>query len=160
MISFGIMTVLLVAMACVVHYDLLGLFPIYPYKRRIMYMDNKRLHQPASEVDHLWIPKPGTDLNTFYSLPQPVILYDHDGDGGSYWTDSDDYDYDDSIHGYRENTDDKSSDDQVHRRCSTSDTDVDSVLATIMTQEPNIPDDYDDDNDYIAPGQEKDDDIF
>ncbi|XP_060840421.1 uncharacterized protein LOC132921417 [Rhopalosiphum padi] len=163
MISFGIMTALLVAMACVVHYDLLGLFRIHPYRQRIVYTDNEQhQHRPTSEFDHLWIPRPGTDPTISYSLLQPIILHDHGGDGDDYWTDSDDNYYDDGTHSNREITGNRHSDDQVHRHWPAPDTEVaDRVLATSTTEVPNVLDDAeDDDNDYVAPGQEWDGDIF
>lgn len=162
---FYVPQALLLAMVCVVHYDLFSLFSNHPYGQRIMYMDNERhQHRPTSEFDHLWIPRPGTDPSTFHSPPRLVIVHDHGSDGDGYWTDSDDghwTDSEDGTHSNRGTTSDKRSDNQVHRRRSTPDTEVDSVLETTTTEVPNVPaDDYDDDSDYVAPGQEWEDVVF
>ncbi|XP_060881123.1 uncharacterized protein LOC132952734 [Metopolophium dirhodum] len=156
MLSFGIMTALLVALACVVHYDLLGLFLSHPYGRRIVYTDNERhQHQPRSEFDHIWIPRPGTDPNTIYFIPQQVTVEDHGGDVEDYWTDSDDV-----VSGVNNRgiTDGRLSDGEVHRWEPVQDTVVDRVPTTTTTEEPDDCDD--DDDDYVAPGQEWDDDVF
>uniref|UniRef100_A0A2S2N7A2 Uncharacterized protein n=1 Tax=Schizaphis graminum TaxID=13262 RepID=A0A2S2N7A2_SCHGA len=147
-------------MACLVHYDLFGLFRIHSDRQRIVYTDNERhQHRPTSEFDHMWIPRPGTDPTISYSLLQPVIVHDLSGDGDDYWTDSDNNYYDDDTHSNRGTTGNRRSDDQVHRHWPALDTEVeDSVLVTNTTDEvPNV---LDDDNDYVAPGQEWDDDIF
>lgn len=161
---------LLLALTCVVHFDLLGLFLAHPYGRRIVYTDNEQQqYQPRSELDHIWIPRPGTDPNTLYFIPQPVILPVNVDDGDDYWTDSDD-DYwtqsDDDVGGAHNNRG-TLSDDEVHQQEPAPDTVVVSVPTTITTEVP----DYDSDNDnnsvddddddyYVASGQEWDDDVF
>jgi len=153
---FYVPQALLLAMTCVVHYDLFSLCSNRPYGRRILYTENEQ-HQrrPTSEFefDHIWIPRPGTDPTTFYSPPQLVIVHDHgtDGDGdNSYWTESAD-----GTNSNRETIGDKRSDDQVHR--PTPDTEVESVHETTTTEVPNV---LDNDSDYVAPGQEWEDDVF
>ncbi|KAE9523605.1 hypothetical protein AGLY_016157 [Aphis glycines] len=145
---------LLLVMTCVVHYDLFSLFSNHPYGRRIVYTDNERhQRQPTFDFDYIRIPRPGTDSTTFYSPPQ-FIVHDHGTDGDDYWTESVD-----GTHSNRGTTGDKRSDNQVHR--PTPDTEVDSVHETTTTEVPNVlDDDYDDDSDYVAPGQEWEDDVF
>lgn len=152
---FYVPQALLLAMVCVVHYDLFSLFSNHPYGQRIVYTDNERhQHRPTSEFDHLWIPRPGTDPTTFYSPPRLVIVNDHGIDGDDYWTESDD-----DTHSNPGTTGDKRSDNQVHG--PTLNTEVDSVHETTTIEVPNVlADDYNDDSDYVAPGQEWEDDIF
>ncbi|KAL5233013.1 hypothetical protein ACI65C_000423 [Semiaphis heraclei] len=130
---------LLLALTCVVHFDLLGLFLAHPYGRRIVYTDNEQQqYQPRSELDHIWIPRPGTDPNTLYFIPQPVILPVNVDDGDDYWTDSDD-DYwtqsDDDVGGAHNNRG-TLSDDEVHQQEPAPDTVVVSVPTTITTETP------------------------
>lgn len=153
---FYVPQVLLLAMTCVVHYDLFSLFSNHQYGQRIMYTDNERhQHRPTSEFDHMWTPRPGTDpITTFYSPPRLVIVHDHGTDSDDYWTESDD-----GTHRNRGTTEDKHSDNQDHR--PTPDTEIDSVHETTTTEVPNVlADDYDNDSDYVAPGQEWEDDVF
>jgi len=83
-----------------------------------------------------------------------AILHDHGTDGDDYWTESDD-----GTHSNRGTTGDKRSDNQVHK--PTPDTEVDSVYETTTTEILNVfAGDYDDDSDYVAPGQEWEDDVF
>ncbi|XP_015371870.1 PREDICTED: uncharacterized protein LOC107167365 [Diuraphis noxia] len=156
MISFGIMTAVLLALTCVVHYDLLSLFLPHPYGRRIMYADNEQQqYRPRSEADHVWIPKPGTAPNTSYFLPQPVILQVNSDDGEDFWTDSD---YD--VGGAHNNRGTLSNVD-VHQQEPASDTVVVRVPTITTTEVPDDSDDnYVDDDDYVAPEQEWDDDVF
>ncbi|XP_016659461.1 uncharacterized protein LOC100572990 isoform X2 [Acyrthosiphon pisum] len=155
--SLTVTKALLVALACVVHYDLLGLFLAHSHGRRIVYTDNERhQYRPRSEFDHIWIPRPGTDPNTLYSLPQPVTVQDHGGDVEDYWTDSDDY----VVSGVNDNRGGRLSEGEVHLRWEPApDTVVDYPVPTTTTTEE--PDERDDDgDDYVAPGQEWDDDVF
>ncbi|XP_022171510.1 uncharacterized protein LOC111034545 [Myzus persicae] len=165
MISFGIMTTLLVALACLVHYDLLGLFLDHPYARRIVYIHNgQHQHQPRFEFDHIWIPRPGTDPSTLHFLPLPVTVQDAGGKGEGYWTDSDD-DVDDA-HNNRSTIDGRLSRQDAHQQEPAPDTVVDGVPITTTTEVPDDRDDNNnqnynsDDDDYVAPGHEWDDDVF
>ncbi|CAI6369451.1 unnamed protein product [Macrosiphum euphorbiae] len=146
---------LLVALACVVHYDLLGLFLDHSYGRRIVYTDNERhQYRPRSEFDHIWIPRPGTDPNTLYLVPRTVTVQDHGSeDVEDYWTDSDDV-----VINNRGTTGSRLSDGEVHRWEPAPDTVVDRVPTTTTTEQPD--DREDDGDDYVAPGQEWDDDVF
>lgn len=79
-------------------------------------------------------------------------MKDHGSDVEDYWTDSDDVVSDVNNRGGR------LSDGEVHRWDLAPDTVVDRVPTTTTTEEP---DDCDDDgDDYVAPGQEWDDDVF
>jgi len=153
---FYVSQALLVALACVVHYDLLGLFLAHSYGRRIVYSDNEQhQYRPRSEFDHIWIPRPGTDPNTLYLVPRPVTLPDHGGRVEDYWTDTDDV----VKCNDRGNAGGKLCDGEVHRREPAPDTAVvDRVHTTTTAEEPDDRDQ--DDDDYVAPGQEWDDDVF
>lgn len=153
------------ALACLVHYDLLGLFLYHPYARRIVYIDNEQhQHQPRSEFDHIWIPRPGTDPSTLYFLPRSVTVQDTGSKAEDYWTDSDD-----DVHDAHNNHGDaggRVSGDDAHLREPKVDTVAYGVPITTATE---VPDDRDDDNqnyndddydDYVALGQEWDDDVF
>lgn len=145
------------ALACVVHYDLLGLFLAHPYGRRIVYTDNEQQQsRPRSGYDHIWTPRPGTDSNTLYFVPRSITVQDHGSGGEDYWTDWDEdvisVNTDGSTPGRR------LSDGEVHRWEPAPDTVVDHVPTINTTEEPDDRDD--DDDDYVAPGQEWDDDVF
>lgn len=129
------------AIAYVVHYDLLGLFPVHLYGRRFMYADNEQhRHQPTFESDHLWIPRQGTDPTTFNTLPRPVTVNDDYDDGGT-----------------RNNRGKRFDDDEVRGRWPAPDTVVDRVPVTTSTE---VQDDSDEDNDDYYFEQELDDNVF
>lgn len=71
---FTVSQVLLVTMACVVHYDLLGLFLTYPYGRyaytTVGEPQHQHDHQPVVDFNGMWMPKPGTDPNVRYPGPK------------------------------------------------------------------------------------------
>jgi len=108
----------------------------------------------------MWIPRPGTDTDTLYFLPQPVTLQVNvDGGGDSYWTDSDD-----DVGGAHNNRG-TLSDDEVHQQEPAPDTVAVRVPTTTTTEVPDYDSDndnnfVDDDDNYVAPGQEWDDDVF
>lgn len=92
-------------MACVVHYDLFGLFPTYPYGRHARNTaderrpqkqqqepeQKQRYYEPVqSAIDDMWIPRPGTDPHSQFQRPT-IVVHDY----GDYRTDASDYWMDD-----------------------------------------------------------------
>lgn len=173
---------LVVIMACLVHYDLLGLFQRYPYVTRYMYSDDRPMlhhrHQPV--FDRTWLPGPGTDPNTFHWGPSTMV--DHQG-----WSNEDNKksdgvvcpavgDEDCSTNGDTESG--KSPDgDRVDLkpRSNAIDDSVQITTATVAPSPSRTNDnddesgdsdddddfgDFDDDEDYVPSGDEYDDDVF
>lgn len=166
------------ALACVVHYDFLGLITSSNLRRTVDSIDKVYQHRcdggPVLEFKNIWIPKPGTDINLGNpDIFKPVVLVD-DYDDNGFWSD-DSGDEDDFWH---VTTDDEDAvdddgggtpaadikdggtpaadikDDGTPRRSA-----VDRQTVDDNTENRRLSDDYDD-SDYVAPGQEMDDDVF
>uniref|UniRef100_A0A2S2PWM5 Uncharacterized protein n=1 Tax=Sipha flava TaxID=143950 RepID=A0A2S2PWM5_9HEMI len=189
MFSFGIMTVLLMTIAYVVHYDLLGLFPTYSHGQQHAHTtagehQHRREYGPMVDFDHEWLPKPGTDPNV-HQHPGPIVLQMDDLDG----IDDDDDDDDDFWSEVTDpNGDDTSDRAASHGGCSaddagakSTDNDTDTCPArgysgfpTTDVPPPSNDDDedlnttdgdhdldaYDEYDDFVAPGEEHDADVF
>lgn len=182
------------AFTCLVHYDLLGVFPIYPYGR------HTTGREPVLDHNNIWLPKPGTDTSP--SSFRPIVLYEvpgnnDDDDYDDFWTDVQDADDDGTVDtgsdpfdtgsgpfdtgsgpfdtgsgtsctSDRPNvrTDDGTCtvangpspppSDQVY----TASAEVPSSSSFDYIDDEDINGDYNDNEDYEAPGEEKDDDIF
>lgn len=166
-------------MACVVHYDLLGWFQTYPYYGKRAYVaDNPQVHhEPELELEHIWIPRPGTDPTVSFSLrPTTIVMEDYDID--DFWTEVDDMtdDYDGTVNievgAVDTSCSVKSDNAEQGGTCSVrGDTGANVVhrqspgehivQSSYLSQPKNGGDDGDgDDNDYVAPGEERDNDVF
>jgi len=146
-------------MACVVHYDLLGWLPIYPYGRRAA-VHEARDRGPDAALnfdDGPWIPRPGTDPYVA-SYPRPTVLVrdygDIDYDEDDFWTEVTDADESCDAVGNGDGT----------GTCAASG--GGAVGDRTVTRDVRAAPDDDggdadhDDGDYAAAGEERDDDVF
>lgn len=163
------------ALVSVVHYDFFGLISSSNRRRTVDSINEvDRQHygdSPVLEFTQIWIPKPGTDINL--GNPErfkPVVLVD-DFDDSGFWSDksNDEDDFWDIT------TDDE---DAVDDRGGTPAANIkdggDTPAANIEddgTPPPSAEDSQtvddntdnrslSDDSDYVAPGEEMDDDVF
>lgn len=162
-------------MVCVVHYDLLGLFPLYPY-RRYTYKVNKQQPAMMNFNYNMWLPKPGTDTTDYYSYPT-ILVNDYDDD--AYWADvtnanDDDDDADigstsscPSAQSNDEETCSAAARDDFNQTPKTAHADDNRVYIAPADGAPplsssfgNFKYEYEDNDDYTAPGEERDDDVF
>ncbi|VVC32680.1 Hypothetical protein CINCED_3A020589 [Cinara cedri] len=85
------MTIVLAVMACLVHYDLLGLMSNYhPYRQRTHVQfdeQHERHHYPVLEFDNLWMPRRGTDTqNAYYFKPTILVNNFDNNDNDDFWS--------------------------------------------------------------------------
>lgn len=165
-------------MVCVVHYDLFGLFSLYPYRRHTYTVNKQQQQQPVlMDFDQVWIPRPGTDPNTNTYYPYPTILVDdyEDDDDDAYWSEVRNAD-DESDNG---NCGAMSSDNHpvvhpadrgtcfanaAHGNFDQKPKSADINRVSITPPFSNFEDEYnnsgEDDDNYTAPGEERDENVF
>lgn len=179
---------LLAVIACVVHYDLFELFLMHPYGRRGdddrqqarrrqpeqggPERDRRPVYdgEPVTPFDGVFVPGPGTDpyaANALFRRPTIVVDdYGADADRRHYWMDDDYWTVDADANGWIDITSDDDRDDK-----SGVGDDGDPAVDERVAGPPASPappsfdygdedDGYEYDEDYAAPGEERDDHIF
>lgn len=118
----------------------------------------------------MWLPKPGTDTNGYYSYPTVLTSYDDDDD--DHWAEVRNADDDDAGNGGKFPCPSAQADDggtcsttargDFDQTPKTAAVDNNHVHVTPADEVPsgNFKDEHDGNDDYIAPGEERDEDVF